>query len=245
MPAARERYFRHGDYRIDHLTHISRRHRVVYLEVPKTGCTVVKRVLQHSERAEAPAPVGVSVHRRDVSPLAAPLRDGFDLDELFGPTSTWLTFTFVRNPYSRALSAYLEKIAGPPKPGQRDVRTANLGFEAGEEISFAAFLERVADQRPGRMDVHWAPQTRLASFGRIAHGFVGRFETFETDLRRVMGLSGITAPESLLVTRTGHTTNARRRLAEFYADERCAALVRKIYARDFERLGYGRDVRFA
>ena len=245
MPAAREGYFRHGEYRIDHLTHISRRHRVVYLEVPKTGCTVVKRVMQHSERGQEPAPVGVSVHQRDASPLAAPLRDGFDLDELFGPGSTWLTFTFVRNPYSRALSAYLEKIAGPPRPGHRDVRTANLGFAPGEAITFRAFLERVADQRPGQMDLHWTPQTRLASFGRIAHSFVGRFETFEADLRRVMAQTGMTAPDALVTEKTGHTTNARQRLAEHYADERCAALVRTIYARDFDRLGYGRDVRFA
>lgn len=239
------RYYHHGEYRTDHLTHISRRHRAVYLEVPKAGCTVVKRVMRHSERGGDQEPETGSVHNRDDSPLGAPLRDGFDLDELFGPASPWITFTFVRNPFSRALSCYLEKIEGEPRPGQRNLRVVNLGFAPGEHISFRAFLERVAEQPPGKMDIHWTPQTRLASFGKIRHDFIGRFETLQQDLRRVMELTGMRAPDELVVGRTAHTTNARERLAAHYADARCVELVQQIYGRDFDRLGYGRDFRFA
>lgn len=237
-----DRYFQHGDYRINHLIHIARRHQLVYLEVPKAGCSVVKAVLQHGETG-APRPAGISVHDREASPLGAPLRDGFGLDELFGPGSPWLTFTFVRNPFSRVLSCYLEKIAAP-RAGQRDLRVHNLGLPPGQTLSFREFLERVAEQRPRRMDIHWTPQTRLIGWGRVPIGFVGRFETFQRDLRTLMTVAGLVAPEELLTERTGHTTNAGDRLAEHYADDRCVALVRDIYARDFDLLGYGHDVAF-
>ena len=238
-------YFHHGEYRIDNLTHISRRNHVVYLEVPKAGCTVIKSVLQWSETRGAKPLPGVSVHQRDASPLAAPLRDGFDLDELFGLESSWLISTFVRNPFSRVLSCYLEKIAGAPRPGQRNLRVHNLGLAPGETMSFREFLEAVAQQRPRKMDIHWAPQARLVGWGKIRPGFIGHFETLQTDVRRLVEITGISVPDDLLTRRTAHTTNARERLEEFYSDARCVALVREIYAQDFDSFGYGRDVRFA
>lgn len=245
MKAEASTYFRHGEYRIDHLTHISRRHRVVYLEVPKTGCTVIKRVLQHSESGGTQPSPGVSVHQRDASPLGAPLRDGFDLDELFGEHSTWLTFAFVRNPYSRLLSCYLDKIGPPPRRSYRDVKVHNLGLAPDDKISFREFLERVSEQPKRKMDIHWSPQTRLTGWGKISLDFIGRFESFEADLRRLMTVSGVTAPDELITRRAGHATDAHRRLDEYYSDDRCATLVREIYAGDFDAFGYGRDVRFA
>lgn len=51
-------------------------------------------------------------------------------------------------------------------------------------------------------------------------------------------------PNGLVRQRTAHTTNAGAKLREYYDDE-CVDLVREIYRQDFERLGYGYDVRFA
>ena len=100
MPHALRRYFDYKPRRVNYLTHISRRHHAVFVEVPKAGCTVVKRVLQ---MAEDPAAANVeSVHDRSTSPLGRVFRSGIDVDELFGPKSDWFRFTFVRNPYSRA-----------------------------------------------------------------------------------------------------------------------------------------------
>ena len=60
MPHALRRYFDYKPRRVNYLTHISRRHHAVFVEVPKAGCTVVKRVLQ---MAEDPAAANVeSVH---------------------------------------------------------------------------------------------------------------------------------------------------------------------------------------
>jgi len=212
----------------------------VFVEVPKAGCTVVKRILQHSERDGATSPEPRSVHDRSTSPLGAPLRDGFDLDEIFGE-GPYFRFSFVRNPYSRALSCYLEKIAG--HMWLRDLRLPELGFQPDEDVTFVEFLRKVADQAPAEMDIHWAPQHHLLSLDKVSYGFLGRFEQLHSDLRSVIAHLGITAPAGLLARPTLHRTGASEKSAQFY-DPESVDLVREIYREDFNRLGYGVDPRF-
>lgn len=234
------RYFAYPPGRVDYLTHISRRHRAVFVEVPKAGCTVVKRVLQHSERGDESYEEPESVHDRSTSPLGAPMRDGFDVDEIFAG-DTYFRFAFVRNPYSRALSCYLEKIAGQQR--LRDLRLPKLGFEPREQVGFTDFLRRVAEQRPREMDIHWAPQHHLLSLAKVSYGFLGRFESFADDLHAVIDRLGLNAPPQLLGQPTSHTTHASDKVRDYFDDE-SVGLVRQIYRRDFEALGYGRDPRF-
>jgi hypothetical protein len=235
-------YFDYPSGRVNYLTHISRRHHAVFVEVPKAGCTVVKRAMQFSEHGGRPHPEPDSVHERSTSPLGAPLRDKFDLDEVFGERGSYFRFAFVRNPYSRALSCYLEKIAG--EQWLREMRLPKLGFKPDENVEFVEFLRRVAEQAPEDMDIHWAPQQHLLSLGKVRYGFLGRFESFRQDLLSVIGHLEMTVPEGLLQRTTPHTTNARDKILEYYDDE-SIALVRSIYRRDFEALGYGLDPRFA
>jgi hypothetical protein len=235
------RYFDYPPGRVNYLTHISRKHLAVFVEVPKAGCTVVKRVLQHSERDGAPEPKQQSVHDRSTSPLGAPIRDRFDLDEVFGD-GPYFRFGFVRNPYSRALSCYLEKIAG--HQWLRDLRLPRLGLDPKDDVSFGQFLTLVAEQPLAEMDIHWAPQHYLLSLDRVTYGFLGRFESFQRDLDAVVTQLGIDTPPDLQRTPTLHITNASARLREYYDDE-SVELVRHVYRGDFERLGYGIDLRFA
>jgi len=235
-------YFDYSRGKVNYLTHISRRHRAVFVEVPKAGCTVVKRVMQHSEHGGSPYERPVSVHDRATSPLGAPLRDGFDLDDVFGADGSYFRFAFVRNPYSRALSCYLEKIVG--EQWLRDLRLPKLGFRADEEVSFVDFLRRVAEQEPRDMDIHWAPQHHLLSLDKVRYGFLGRFESFRENLQAVIQRLGMTAPDGLLSEVSSHTTNAGDKIAAYFDDE-SVALVQSIYRRDFAHLGYGLDPRFA
>lgn len=242
MKSTLAKYFDYPESRVNYLTHISRRHNAVFVEVPKAGCTVVKRVLQHSEHGGEAPTQPKSVHDRSTSPLGAPVRDGFDVDELFGADTRYFRFAFVRNPYSRALSCYLEKIVGDQ--WLRDKRLPKLGFRADQDVEFAEFLRRVAEQEPAAMDIHWAPQSHLLSLAKVEYGFLGRFESFQHDLLLVMERIGLTAPDELFKARTAHTTNARSRILHYF-DRESVCLVHAIYRDDFERLGYGKDPRFA
>ncbi len=236
------RYFSYPRRRVNYVTHISRRHQCVFVEVPKAGCSVVKRVLQYSEVDGQGIDPEASVHDRSLSPLAAPISDGFDLDEIFGEQSPWFRFSFVRNPYSRALSCYLEKIAG--EQWLRDLRLPELGFDPHDDVSFTDFLTKVAEQEPREMDIHWAPQHHILSLRRVRYGYLGRFEFFQQDLRRLVDILGLEVPEELLLRRTAHVTGAADKLHQYY-DAETLELVQRIYRKDFDLLGYGRDLRFA
>ena len=232
------KYFDHPRGQVNYLTHVSRRHAAVFVEVPKAGCTVVKRVMQHSEHGGAPYEAPASVHDRATSPLGAPVRDGLDPDEVFGPDSSYFRFGFVRNPFTRALSCYLEKIAG--EQWLRDMRLPLLGFNPHEAVSFEQFLTRVADQSARDMDIHWAPQSALLGLGRVEYAFLGRFESFQRDLRCVIEHLGMDVPDDMVSTVTTHTTNAQDKISQYY-DDTALRLVRQIYRDDFARLGYGMD----
>lgn len=237
-----DRYYALNPTRANRLTHVSHRHRFVYVSMPKSGCSVVKTVLQYAELGRYPDH-GASIHDRDASPLAAPYRDGLDLDELFGPGRPYLVFTFVRNPFSRALSGYLQKILAPGEEQRK--RRAALGFGPEDEVTYRDFLRRVAATPPRKVDGHFMPQALLGAFDRLRYGFVGRFESFEQDMVRLVGAADLDVPADVWSTPTKHTTGARRKLEEYYEDRECIRLVREIHRRDFELLGYGRDVRFA
>jgi hypothetical protein len=237
-----KKYFDYPAGRVNYLTHVSHRHDAVFVEVPKAGCTVVKRAMQFSEHGGEPHEEPESVHERSTSPLGAPVRDKLDLDEVFGPAGRYFRFAFVRNPYSRALSCYLEKIAG--EQWLRDMRLPKLGFDPDSEVTFPQFLRRVAEQDLREMDIHWAPQHFLLSLGKVEYGFLGRFESFHEDLLSVIDHLQMTVPDDILQRRTAHTTNASAKVRDYYDDE-CEALVRQIYRLDFESLGYGYDLGFA
>lgn len=232
------RYFDYPRGQVNYLTHISRRHSAVFLEVPKAGCSVVKRVMQHSEHGGRAYDEPESVHDRATSPLGAPVRDDFDFDEVYGAESPYFRFGFVRNPYSRALSCFLEKIAG--EQWLREMRLPILGFEPDEEVTFVQFLSRVAAQPPADMDIHWAPQHLLLSLSKVDYGFLGRFESFHRDLHAVIAHLGMDVPDRLIKTTTAHVTNAGTKIMEYYDDE-AVDLVRTIYRSDFDCLGYGLD----
>ena len=136
--------------------------------------------------------------------------------------------TFVRNPYSRTLSAYLDKIVR-----RAPMSRAFQAWNGGAEPSFAAFC-RWLDAGGLHHDIHWAPQTAILLLPVGDFDLIGRFETLEPDLtrafQRIFG-----APPDL--RREGPRTDAEGGLAAQY-DAASQAIVARLYAADFAAFGY-------
>ena len=83
-------------------------------------------------------------------------------------------------------------------------------------------------------------QSRLVRYAPRVD-FIGRLETLGSDIdtisARIVGEIG----EAPLVQRAGHATGASGRARDMYDDE-CRALIERIYAEDFARFGYSKDV---
>lgn len=227
--------------RVNHSMHISLKHGYLYYETPKCACSTIKRRLQILELADTPIRPTGNVHNRMESPLIAPAQ--LPREQLNGilKEHRFPKFCFVRNPYTRVLSAYLDKIVRD-EPQKAGVLKALGRNEADTEISFPEFLGSLLNTPPQRMDPHWMPQAFHLSLDLLDYNFIGRFECFEKDFQTAlrMILPRETRENLRAVTMDAHKTEASSQL-ETYFDGSCVDLVRQIFQNDFEALGYSTD----
>lgn len=143
----------------------------------------------------------------------------------------------VRNPYSRTLSAFLDKFR---EPGYQRKHGA-FPLTPDGFAQFVAYL----DAGGLRRDAHWDLQTKLILAPLDRFDAVLRFETLGRDLEAALAAHDIPFDASLLraayPSDEGKSTGAAARVAEFYRPE-TAAIVARLFARDFAALGYATDL---
>jgi sulfotransferase famil protein len=88
---------------------ISLMHKYIYIETAKCGCSTIKLTLQRLELGDVNYKRDdfEEIHVREYSPLLTPRQVGSFRNLLNRPD--YIKFCFVRNPYTRLLSAYLDK----------------------------------------------------------------------------------------------------------------------------------------
>lgn len=207
---------------------VSRRHGYVYVRIPKAANSTISKTLAlytWPERAHWFA-------SRDA--IWAKRRFG-----RFGWRTTpetlladYFTFSFFRNPYSRLLSAFLQKM---PKLKYQGMARAAQVKQVDEEgfRSFVAWLES------GGLDanIHWAPQTSICPLPVASLDFVGHVENLDEDLAALVGRLFPGQCYDQPATRQRDRQHAVHKLQTYY-DEALAQRVCALYRRDFEELGY-------
>ncbi|CAI5504771.1 unnamed protein product, partial [Closterium sp. Naga37s-1] len=161
-------------------------------------------------------------------------------------------FTFVRNPFSRVLSAYNNKlvITDSPNnktgPGSREYwnhaffRLIRAQWEAVKKeddlVSFHDFVKLVGlvfKERRWHMDRHIALQRDVCALGLIKYDFVGRFESLEEDAKYVVNRFGGDHLDIFNFGVNAHQTRADEKLVKMY-DKETYERVKKLYALDLE-----------
>ena len=228
--------------RMDYLVHVDDLNRIAYFETPKVACTSIKKFMQEVYVGERLSYVRQNdVHDRQKSPLRrlSTLPED-EVDAVF--FGSYRRFSFVRNPYSRVLSAYLDKLVKSEWERQRHLPT--LGFAEGAHVSLLEFLRAIENRPSLDRDIHYAAQTELLLADRITYDFIGSFETFAEDFARladtVFGQAAIPSEEYAGFGKQ-HATGAFDRLTAEFGDTEIG-LVRKIFADDFDLLGYDHNI---
>lgn len=227
---------RNGPYNVDILLHGS--HVVIYPEInvcfnriKKSGNTTISAFLTDiSNNFAKETDKGFKktlTKPRNLSPK--------ELQNL----SSLYSLVVVRDPFSRALSAFLQKVA----PGTAQQYSFCAGFGNATAQGFMDFLIFL-DKGGLYKDRHFWPQTDLLYQPLDHFNHVARLETLVADMRTFLTAIGQDPEHAERLARphkveagTSKITAASSKLEQYYT-EPAVALVRKLYARDFELLGY-------
>lgn len=166
----------------------------------------------------------------------------FEDTQEYDPISNdYFTFTIVRNPYTRILSAYLDKIQ-KPKRAPKFRPPLGFGLPDVEDVSFCDFLRRLSEKSVDELDPHFQPQWLILDLHKsVTYDYIGRFESLESDLQALLRHIGDEKYNgSNRVSRRPHATHAGDKLRQYYGEEE-QALVAHIYDDDFKYFGYGFD----
>lgn len=229
----------------------SRRFGYVYVPLGKCANTEIKRFLwqQHCRHGYEPrAPDDYfAVHNYDWTSgyqIHPNPWDGYSkldharlLGDLLDGDMAW-RFCFVRNPFARLLSGYLDKIGNARLAPEA---LAKLQALPAAPADFADFVDMVSGQPDEDRNIHWASQVRLLAYEFLDYNFVGYVEDIEAGKRFIASrIFGSEAPDQ--PARPRHYTGASSKLEEYYTPELARRVV-DAFAKDFELLGYSCDYR--
>lgn len=227
--------------RLDYQINVSWKNRYVYVETPKAACSSIKRHLHKIELMKTPYEPPADVHDRSLSPLLRPLQMPERAFTECMTSPEWFRFAFVRNPYTRVLSAYLDKIQRN-RPEKKEILNS-LGRDPKEleaEVSFLEFLQAIRKTPNGLRDNHWRPQVQLLFIGQCDYHVIGAFERLEQDVAYVTERMGVTR-RFKLDNVGNHATDAASALKEWYTGE-VMDVFESLYDGDFRTFGYSRSL---
>ncbi|MGV6848780.1 MAG: sulfotransferase family protein [Marinibacterium sp.] len=237
---------------------------MLYRVVPKCACSTIGQIMYYSDHGEFfdgdihDAEDGL--HKWSMEDSQARITQAARGQETY-------SFTFVRNPYTRVLSSFFDKICGIQRNGKRyrgnlvPLIIQKYGIEVGgpegkddfDQIrAFRRFLLFARDtirwRRPMDPDIHWSSTSgHVSTF--IGNG--GKYdqifwtEAFNDGMQKV--LDEVDTPHTVDLSTIprfneseGHGPKRAHPVADYF-DDLSMHLVNEIYHRDFALFKYDRD----
>lgn len=194
-----------------------------YIQIPKVATRSIREALLVVEGLQGAAPeqfslfeerFGRHIARRQLRQAAEGLQ----------------TFAFVRDPYARLYSAYVNKIVNAERLGQKNIFSCHDMYFG---MSFEDFVERVCSLDDRHIDRHLRSQAWfLTDEQGLIPGFIGRLECFAEDWQRLR--ESVPALGDI-----GHRNRAAGDVDfRSHYSKQSLQWVRRRYAQDFELFGY-------
>ncbi|WP_300017550.1 sulfotransferase family protein [uncultured Roseobacter sp.] len=234
---------------------------MVYRVVPKCACSTIGQIMYYSDHGVFfdgdihDAKEGL--HKWALDDSQTPITENVQQHKSYA-------FTCVRNPYTRILSSFFDKICGIQRNGKRyrgnlvPVLVQKYGIDVGgddgqEEFdqiaSFRRFLlfarDTIKFRKPMDPDIHWSAMSGHVSTFIVNGGTYDKIvwtESFNDGMQEV--LNAIETPYQIKLDEVprfneseGHGPK-RAHPVEAYFDDLSMHLVYEIYKRDFELFRY-------
>ncbi len=148
------------------------------------------------------------------------------------------TFSFVRDPYARFLSAYMDKVK-EKTGGRRYIQPEDTVFDnikRYKDVSFEEFVRTICLIPDRCVDVHFKSISYIQDSIGVKPDFIGKMENFEEDWNKIHKILGLPSYEKLGIENRG---KYKKDLDEYYTKE-LKNLVYGRYKEDFLRFGYKR-----
>ncbi|XP_071822772.1 carbohydrate sulfotransferase 11-like isoform X3 [Apostichopus japonicus] len=241
--------------RLDHVVVLDR-YKLLFCYVPKVACTNWKRTLLIL--------LGLLGHDDEVSHLMIhslamaklPTLKNLNTEEAVRRLNSYKKVMFVREPISRFLSAYRDKLEKPLNADSRAFRrgfssrikginAAELGVQNAVEFNvtfydFISYLGNPRNKLASPPEEHWRSVNELCSPCTLQYDFIGRMETLERDRNYVLKHFFEVDPISYRLHTSTNPTNSSK-LRDDYIAEIPEKRMRALYERfriDFDAFGY-------
>ena len=221
--------------RIERAAFYSPHLQLVYLRIPKVACSSFKRSIWHAvdhKLGEVTLKSGVSPHDKAKSPFAK------SADEIRSQIDSFVNasfFTVVRNPYSRLLSAFLDKVTKKNRDlNVWSVIRKQLSYNDDDYPDFSDFVDRLVKQRPSYLENHFLEQNIVICSNHLPVDHLGHMESLGST-SSFLGIFGVP-----IRNHRSHSTGSTSRIKEFYTRKELDS-VQRFFRKDFELFGYSDD----
>jgi len=203
----------------------------IFVHIPKTGGTSVEKSLGIFTDLNAHTQDHRSIQK--IKPEGSPgnviqrllVQDPVVEGEVTpGQFQRYYKFTFVRNPFTRAVSWYRNILSDPRHQEKHGV---------SPDCSFPEFMVKHQDNWALRPQTHWI----LDKDGQPPFDFIGRFEQFQTDFDKVCDRLGL---EKRTLAQERKRPGDKVSYRAFY-DEATIELVSERYREEIAMFGYSFD----
>lgn len=221
---------------LNYAVNVSLKNKYIYVETPKVACSTIKLSLQRLELEDTEFIRNnfEDLHDRSYSPLLS-LKQIPNFDKLL-ENKDLFRFCFVRDPYTRLLSAYLDKVK-PSSSKQKSKILLELGIsdkDSSTDISFEKFISVLEKQEALAMDNHWRHQYYCTYQDTIRYDFIGSFESYDNDFTYV--LERLNASK-YYKRESRHQTSSNDALKKYY-NESLFERVYNLFKLDFDTFDY-------
>ncbi|XP_072019534.1 carbohydrate sulfotransferase 10-like [Amphiura filiformis] len=196
---------------------VSDKHRILFCYVPKVSCTNWKKLFFILNGAANLKNIS-KVLTHSQTEKAFWRMSNMPQDSIIERLENYTSFMFVRNPYTRTLSAFKEKFE-VRKPTNRYFRFkyADIIHRAvygkpgyRHNVSFTEFVHYLGDPATSfshGAEEHWIPMADLCFPCQKQYDYIGKLETLEQDTRFILDSFNISDLLKVVLDRPKHFTN--------------------------------------
>lgn len=165
---------------LDPITYfVSDEYKLVYIVNSKAACSAIKQGMMSSMGVEISGENYWDVHQEGID-------RGYARKTLTEKEKKYFFFTFVRSPFSRLASLYVNKFCDQKAISRRGFRFKGyLGGVFDRDDSFEKFVTKVSRIPDVLCERHFKPQSYLINQEAVKIDFIGKFEEFSEDYKKL------------------------------------------------------------